>query len=66
LKYFLVPSEHRGLTKQRNYGVERVGDEMEVVCFLDDDTVLEIDYFEELIKHSLRTLIFQSRWSSCK
>jgi GT2 family glycosyltransferase len=50
LKYFLVPSEHRGLTKQRNYGIERVGDEMEVVCFLDDDTVLEIDYFEELIK----------------
>jgi glycosyltransferase involved in cell wall biosynthesis len=39
LKYFLVPSEHRGLTKQRNYGIERVGDEMEVVCFLDDDTV---------------------------
>jgi GT2 family glycosyltransferase len=50
LKYFLVPSEHRGLTKQRNFGVERVGNEMEVVCFLDDDTVLEIDYFEELIK----------------
>jgi glycosyltransferase involved in cell wall biosynthesis len=50
LKYFLVPSECRGLTKQRNYGVERVGDEMEVVCFLDDDTVVEIDYFGELIK----------------
>jgi GT2 family glycosyltransferase len=50
LKYFLVPSECRGLTKQRNFGVERVGNEMEVVCFLDDDTVLKNEYFEELIK----------------
>jgi len=50
LNYFLVPPEHRGLTKQRNYGIERVDNEMEVVCFLDDDTVLEKDYFEQLIK----------------
>jgi GT2 family glycosyltransferase len=50
LHYFLVPEEHRGLTRQRNYGIERVGTEMEVVCFLDDDTVLEQHYFEEIIK----------------
>lgn len=50
LHYFMVPSEHRGLTRQRNYGIERVGTEMEVVCFLDDDTVLENDYFEQLLK----------------
>lgn len=50
LKYFLVPLEHRGLTKQRNYGIERVGNEMETVCFLDDDTVLENDYFEQLLQ----------------
>ena len=50
LHYFLVPTEHRGLTKQRNYGIERVGNEMEIVCFLDDDTVLEKDYFEQLLK----------------
>lgn len=50
LNYFSVPPEHRGLTKQRNFGIERVGTEMEVVCFLDDDTVLEKDYFEELLK----------------
>lgn len=50
LKYFLVPPEHRGLTKQRNYGIEQVGNEMEIVCFLDDDTVLENDYFEQLLK----------------
>ncbi|HEY6142802.1 MAG TPA: glycosyltransferase family 2 protein [Flavobacterium sp.] len=50
LHYFAVPPEHRGLTRQRNYGVKKVGAEMEVVCFLDDDTVLEVDYFKELIK----------------
>jgi GT2 family glycosyltransferase len=49
LKYFLVPAKHRGLTKQRNYGIERVGNEMKIVCFLDDDTVLEVDYFEQLL-----------------
>lgn len=50
LKYYRVPSEHRGLTKQRNFGIERLGKEMEVVGFLDDDTVLEPNYFEEIIK----------------
>jgi GT2 family glycosyltransferase len=50
LKYFLVDQEYRGLTRQRNFGIERVGKEMEVVCFLDDDTVLEKDYFEQLLK----------------
>ncbi len=49
LHYFSVPPEHRGLTKQRNYGIDRVGKEMEVVCFLDDDTILEKDYFEEVL-----------------
>ena len=49
LNYFLVPSEHRGLTRQRNYGIERLGNEMEIVCFLDDDTVLEVGYFEQLL-----------------
>jgi GT2 family glycosyltransferase len=50
LHYFLVPKEHRGLTKQRNFGIARVSQEMEVVCFLDDDTVLEKDYFEQLLR----------------
>lgn len=49
LQYFAVPPEHRGLTKQRNFGIARVGADMEVVCFLDDDTVLEKDYFEQLL-----------------
>ena len=50
LIYYKVTTEHRGLTKQRNYGIEHVITSAEVVCFLDDDTILEPDYFEELIK----------------
>lgn len=50
LIYFLVSDDHRGLTKQRNFGITKVADSSEIVCFLDDDTVLEPDYFEELLK----------------
>lgn len=50
LTYFQVPKEHRGLTKQRNFGVAKVSPQAEVICFLDDDTVLEPNYFEEIIK----------------
>ena len=50
LHYFSVSEKDRGLTKQRNYGIARVVKEMDIVCFLDDDTVLEPDYFEEIIK----------------
>jgi GT2 family glycosyltransferase len=50
LKYFLVTAENRGLTKQRNLGISKVDAQSEIVCFLDDDTVLEKEYFEEIIK----------------
>lgn len=50
LEYFKVSAEQRGLTKQRNFGIAKVKDHSEVVCFVDDDTVLENDYFEEIIK----------------
>ncbi|MDP3358886.1 MAG: glycosyltransferase [Lutibacter sp.] len=50
LNYFSVSKEDRGLTRQRNYGITRVAKEMDIVCFLDDDTVLEPDYFEQLLK----------------
>jgi GT2 family glycosyltransferase len=50
LVYYKVSPEYRGLTRQRNYGIERINTSAEVVCFLDDDTILEPDYFEELIK----------------
>ncbi|MEP6802943.1 MAG: glycosyltransferase family 2 protein, partial [Flavobacterium sp.] len=50
LKYFLVSDEERGLTKQRNFGISNVMSNSEIVCFLDDDTILEKNYFQELIK----------------
>lgn len=49
LNYYRVAAADRGLTKQRNYGIERVPIESEIVCFLDDDTVLETGYFEQLL-----------------
>ncbi|MDX6182246.1 glycosyltransferase [Flavobacterium sp. Fl-77] len=49
LHYFLVAKENRGLTKQRNFGISKVNSVIEIVCFLDDDTVLETDYFEILL-----------------
>lgn len=50
LIYHKVDDQHRGLTKQRNYGISKIDQQSEVVCFLDDDTVLEFDYFEQVIK----------------
>lgn len=50
LHYFLVATENRGLTRQRNFGISKIAESSEVVCFLDDDTVLESDYFEEIIR----------------
>ena len=50
LRYFSVSDQDRGLTKQRNFGISKVDHNSEIVCFLDDDIVLEFDYFENLIK----------------
>jgi GT2 family glycosyltransferase len=50
LKYFKVGIEERGLTRQRNYGINKTGNEIEVISFLDDDIILESDYFEKLIE----------------
>lgn len=50
LKYYKVSEAERGLTKQRNYGIEKVEDFIEVIAFLDDDTILEKDYFYHLLK----------------
>ncbi len=49
LKYFKVNDNDRGLTKQRNYGINKVDKSIDVICFLDDDIVLEETYFKELI-----------------
>lgn len=50
LKYHKVSESDRGLTKQRNFGVKKVSNTSEIVCFLDDDTVLENNYFEKIIE----------------
>lgn len=49
IRYFMVTDEDRGLTRQRNYGIERVSEHSDIVAFLDDDTVLEQDYFAEIL-----------------
>lgn len=50
LKYFKVEEKDRGLTRQRNFGIEHISELSEIVCFLDDDIILEPNYFEVLIK----------------
>jgi GT2 family glycosyltransferase len=47
--YYKVSSEQRGLTRQRNFGIEKLPDETEIVAFLDDDIVVEPDYFQQLV-----------------
>lgn len=46
IKYFRVASQDRGLTRQRNHGIQRA--KGEIIVFLDDDTIPEPDYFAEL------------------
>ena len=49
LMYFSVDEQHRGLTKQRNFGIRKVKSQSEIICFLDDDVILESDYFKNLL-----------------
>ncbi|WP_299888628.1 glycosyltransferase family 2 protein [uncultured Lacinutrix sp.] len=49
LKYYKVDQTNRGLTKQRNFGISKVIETSEIICFLDDDVVLEKEYFKALI-----------------
>jgi len=48
--YYKVQEKDRGLTKQRNFGVSKISRDCEIVCFLDDDIILDPLYFEELLK----------------
>jgi glycosyltransferase involved in cell wall biosynthesis len=50
IRYDHVPPQHRGLTKQRNYGIECVHESMDIVAFLDDDTILTPTYFQNLVQ----------------
>ncbi|MDQ8013024.1 MAG: glycosyltransferase [Flavobacterium nitrogenifigens] len=49
LKYFLVSDQERGLTKQRNFGISKLDPTNDIVCFLDDDIILEPNYFKNLL-----------------
>ncbi len=49
LKYYKVGEADRGLTKQRNFGIKRVCESSDIICFLDDDIVLTPKYFGSLI-----------------
>ncbi|MDT0645303.1 glycosyltransferase [Zunongwangia sp. F260] len=49
LEYFKVTEQERGLTRQRNYGIGKTAKGVEILCFLDDDIILENDYFEKLV-----------------
>ena len=49
VKYYKVDDSNRGLTKQRNFGIDLVNETSEIICFLDDDVILNANYFEELI-----------------
>lgn len=49
LVYEKVSDKDRGLTRQRNFGIKRVASGTDIVCFLDDDTILKPNYFKELI-----------------
>jgi len=48
--YYNVPAEFRGLTNQRNFGINHLPEEAEIVAFLDDDIKVEPDYFEKLLE----------------
>jgi glycosyltransferase involved in cell wall biosynthesis len=48
VRYLPVPPEQRGLTRQRNWGLDRATGA--VIAFLDDDVLLEPAYFAELLR----------------
>ena len=50
LVYYKVDDKDRGLTKQRNFGIAKVSNAIDIVCFLDDDIILTKTYFKNLIE----------------
>nr|WP_298332096.1 glycosyltransferase [uncultured Christiangramia sp.] len=49
ISYHQVDNENRGLTKQRNIGIEYAHKQSEIICFLDDDIIVTKGYFKNLI-----------------
>jgi GT2 family glycosyltransferase len=48
--YIEVAKQERGSAQQRNHGLDLVDLSSDIVAFLDDDLILEADYFEKLIE----------------
>lgn len=48
--YYKVSASYKGLTKQRNFGISQLPENTDVVCFLDDDVLLDPDYFKYLLE----------------
>ncbi len=49
IRYLQVSEQNRGLTKQRNFGIQCVNPSSKLICFLDDDIILDKNYFNELL-----------------
>ncbi|WBL23199.1 glycosyltransferase family 2 protein [Zunongwangia sp. HRR-M8] len=49
LDYYYVQEKHRGLTRQRNFGIAKLSSELDIAFFLDDDVDLVSDYFENIL-----------------
>lgn len=47
--YHKVGAADLGLTRQRNFGIAKASKNSEILCFLDDDTILDPKYFEALL-----------------
>lgn len=50
LEYVQVDDTNRGLTKQRNVGIKHLHMAAGIVFFLDDDVILEQDFFEHMLQ----------------
>lgn len=50
LRYFKVEEKDRGLTSQRNFGINNISEWSEIICFLDDDIQLTENYFKHLLE----------------
>lgn len=49
VKYTRVLPDHRGLTRQRNVGVNMASSNSDILVFLDDDVVLMHNFLEEIL-----------------
>lgn len=54
LDYFLIDEQNRGLTRQRNFGISKLQAGIQVVFFLDDDIVLNDNYFQKILQTYLQ------------